>query len=286
MSQQRVILISGANQGIGLAAVKMLSARHPEDTILLGTRQVKNGEDAIKQSITETNNMSNVKIVQLDVTDQASVDAAVKHIEHEYGHVDVLINNSGIASVDERDVSEGVMQVNVLGVQRMNDAFLPLLLKSVNKDVKPLIIIVSSEVGTWFPYSATDAQLKQLIVSPEQWTQDTAKILVDDYLDSMDASHATKYSWKTDPAMMFMTYSVSKTLASAYSRYYAHAHPEVRVAVVCPGFTATNLNSYRGTRPVEMGGESIIWPITHDFTNGHFYRDGEKMEYVQVPKQH
>lgn len=284
MSQQRVILISGANRGVGLEAVKILSAQCPNDVVLMGARDIKSGEEVIKQSINESNNMSNVKVVQLDVTDQQSVEAAAKHVESHYGQLDVLINNSGIASVDERAVSEGVMNVNVLGLQHMNDAFLPLLIKT--KQAKPLIITVSSEVGTWFPYSAVDDKLKKLILSPEQWTPDTAKMLVDDYLDSMDDSKQTTYSWKTDPSMMFMTYSISKTLASAYSRYYSHAYPEVKVAVVCPGFCATALNNFRGTRPAVMGGQSIAWPVSNEFKNGHFYRDGDEMEYVQVPKNH
>lgn len=284
MSQQRIILISGANRGVGLEAVKLLSAQCPNDVVLMGARDIKSGEEVIQQSINESNNMSNVKVVQLDVTDRQSVEAAAKHIESQYGHLDVLINNSGIASVDERSVSEGVMNVNVLGLQRMNDAFLPLLIKT--KQDKPLIITVSSEVGTWFPYSAVDDKLKKLILSPEQWTPDTAKMLVGDYLDSMDDSKQTTYSWKTDPSMMFMTYSISKTLASAYSRYYSHAHPEVKVAVVCPGFCATELNNFRGTRPAVMGGQSIAWPVSNEFKNEHFYRDGDEMEYVQVPKNH
>jgi NAD(P)-dependent dehydrogenase (short-subunit alcohol dehydrogenase family) len=85
--------------------------------------------------------------IQIDVTDDASVDAAAKHVEETYGRLDILINNAGIGSrqtPSARDSMREVLAVNVVGVVSVTEAFLPLLRHSP----APRLIFVSSTTGS------------------------------------------------------------------------------------------------------------------------------------------
>ncbi|KAG9987499.1 NAD(P)-binding protein, partial [Aureobasidium melanogenum] len=92
------VVITGGGSGIGLAFATSLARSGAEKVYLLG-RRVKNLEDAAKAI-----DANIVKPIQCDVTDPSSVDAAVKQIEKESSHIDVLINNAGVTGPIQTDV--------------------------------------------------------------------------------------------------------------------------------------------------------------------------------------
>ena len=86
-------------------------------------------------------------VIQIDVTDDASVDAAAREIKDSFGRLDVLVNNAGIGARNNpsvRDAMREVLAVNVVGVVSVTEAFLPLLRKSS----APRLIFVSSTTGS------------------------------------------------------------------------------------------------------------------------------------------
>ncbi|CAF4335178.1 unnamed protein product, partial [Adineta steineri] len=92
-SHQRVFVVTGANKGIGYEVVKKLSTNHPNDLILLGSRDQKRGEEALVQ----LGSPSNVKVLVLDTSSKKSIEQAKEELQNKYGgHLDVLINNAGI----------------------------------------------------------------------------------------------------------------------------------------------------------------------------------------------
>jgi len=86
-------------------------------------------------------------IVQLDVTDPASIKSAHDFVEKEFGHLDALINNAAIASSDPDIYTryKVCMDTNVIGPAVVAEVFRPLLLKSPN----PYSIFVSSGAGSF-----------------------------------------------------------------------------------------------------------------------------------------
>lgn len=92
--------------------------------------------------------------IQLDVTDEASIVAAAKHVESEFGRLDVLINNAGIYSQSPllRERLMKTLDANLIGAAVMTDVFTPLLLKSSN----PYLLHISSALGSMGV--ASDAQ--------------------------------------------------------------------------------------------------------------------------------
>ena len=137
-----VILITGATRGIGFAAAKQLASRGAQ--VIIGSR------DGTRAAEAATKVGSNAVGVALDITDQVSVQAAVKQIEEQFGRLDVLANNSAILLDHYQNLLElrpevllETLNTNVVGTLRVSQAFAPLLAKST----APRIINVSSGAG-------------------------------------------------------------------------------------------------------------------------------------------
>ncbi|MDO8186061.1 SDR family NAD(P)-dependent oxidoreductase [Conexibacter sp. JD483] len=134
---QKTILITGANKGLGHeAARRLLAAGH---SVWVGARDEQRGRAAAEQL--------GARFVQLDVTDDASIAAAVAQIDS----LDVLINNAGIVASmrgtlgESGDEVAAVLATNTVGVVRVTQAFLPLLERSR----EPVIVNVSSGLGSF-----------------------------------------------------------------------------------------------------------------------------------------
>lgn len=208
-------LITGANKGLGFeTARRLIAAGH---TVHLGSRDADRGRRAAEQL--------GARPVVLDVTDDASVAAAVKAIEAD-GGLDVLINNAGIeertpdggvvgAAEVTADMMRTVFETNVFGMVRVTHAFLPLLRRSA----APVVVNVSSGL----------ASLKRV-------------------------------STPDDPAYAYpgVAYPASKTTVNMVTVQYAKAFPEMRINAVEPGYTATDLNAHTGHQTVAEGAEIIV----------------------------
>lgn len=94
---QRIVLITGANQGLGYEIAKKLAAEQENYLLLVAVRTLSKGEDAIK-SITKRAKNTSLEPILLDVSNDDSIHKAAKEVEEKYGHLDVLLNNAGIVT--------------------------------------------------------------------------------------------------------------------------------------------------------------------------------------------
>lgn len=92
---ETVVFITGANQGLGFEVVKKLAAEQENFHIILGVRDLDKGKQAIMEVPKIANNTS-LDTVQIEVTNDESISAAVETIKAKYGRIDVLHNNAGI----------------------------------------------------------------------------------------------------------------------------------------------------------------------------------------------
>ena len=123
--RQRVLLVTGANKGIGFEVVKKLSANHPTDVVLLGSRDQERGEKALAQ----LGSPSNVKVLVLDTSLKESIEQAKQEIQKKYGgYLDVLINNAGIFMQESNlKTLKDTFNTNFYGLKQMNDIMSSLL---------------------------------------------------------------------------------------------------------------------------------------------------------------
>ncbi|MGF1424922.1 SDR family oxidoreductase [Kitasatospora sp. LaBMicrA B282] len=202
-------LITGANKGLGFeTARRLIAAGH---TVYVGSRDLERGRRAAEEL--------GARLVQLDVTDDASVTAAAQLIEAD-GGLDVLVNNAGVDNpVGAADLTAELMrplfETNLFGLVRVTHAFLPMLRRSA----APVVVNVSSGLA-----SLTRAT---------------------------DPDHPV-YVYQG------VAYPAAKVAVNMVTVQYAKAFPEMRINTVEPGFTATDINGNTGTRTVEEGAEIIV----------------------------
>src|ERR1700684_2710028 len=114
-----VTLITGANKGLGHeTARRLIAAGH---VVYLGARRPEPGGAAASEL--------GGRFVQLDVTDDASVEAALAVVAEREGHLDVLVNNAGVSTTADvtGPVALHVFDTNAIGIIRVTQASLPLL---------------------------------------------------------------------------------------------------------------------------------------------------------------
>lgn len=136
----KIVLITGARQGIGRAIAQMF-AKH--GAIVVGTATSVLGVQDINMYL-GTRGIG----VQLNVTEQDSIEFALKKIIKKFGNVDILVNNAGIIQDNillymKDDAWQSVMDVNLTAAYRMSKA----VIKSMMKKCFGRIINISSVVG-------------------------------------------------------------------------------------------------------------------------------------------
>jgi NAD(P)-dependent dehydrogenase (short-subunit alcohol dehydrogenase family) len=149
-AEQKAVLITGANSGLGRAMAETLAANGY--FVYAGARKDKDLE--------ELSAIDNIQGIRLDVNKQDQIDAAVRTISAAGRGLYGLVNNAGIVVVQplieiEEEDFDFQMNVNVYGPYRVTKAFAPLIIES-----KGRISIIGSISGTlssatWGPYSMT-----------------------------------------------------------------------------------------------------------------------------------
>jgi NAD(P)-dependent dehydrogenase (short-subunit alcohol dehydrogenase family) len=171
--------------------------------------------------------LKTVKFVQLDVTKLPTITAAKAAIEAAEGHLDVLVNNAGIAKFDcdqnattvAVDTIRDAMETNLYGLIQTTQTLLPLLRKSTNA----AIVNVSTDMASNAFQARPDAQLH------------------------------------------VVAYNTSKAAMNSYSIALAHELKKegIKVNLVTPGFTSTKLNGFRegGKSPAEGAASILPWAL-------------------------
>ena len=252
MASQKVVLITGANDGIGYEAVKaFLESDKAKYHVFLGSRSLEKGKLAIEKLHKEVPKTSNtVELIQVDVTSDESIQKAFKQVKAHPGHLDALVNNAGATfdiqyvagKVSLRDCFNKAYDVNVTGANVMTYTFMPLLLKSSD----PRLIFV--------------AGLSQISVASQKYFP----------TPPLPAGWPKKVDFET------IGYRSSKTALNMVMLDWNHKMKEdgVKVWGVGPGFLATNLGGIK-EKVAAMGGghPSIGGRIIRGVVEGE--RDGD-----------
>ncbi|KAH9213251.1 hypothetical protein DL95DRAFT_426151 [Leptodontidium sp. 2 PMI_412] len=99
-SSKLIFLVTGANRGIGFSTVQTLSLCYPDGTYIIGCRNISSGQQAV-QELRKLGVKATLDVVELDVTNDSTVEAAQGWVREKFGRLDVLVNNAGIALFPE-----------------------------------------------------------------------------------------------------------------------------------------------------------------------------------------
>jgi NAD(P)-dependent dehydrogenase (short-subunit alcohol dehydrogenase family) len=135
----RIVLVTGANSGIGLETAKALAGKGAH--VILAARDPKRGETALAT----VQAIGSAELVRLDLADLASVRAAAADLSVRVERLDVLVNNAGIMATPRRTTVDGFesqMATNHLGHFALTGRVLPLLFAAP----EPRVVNVSSIV--------------------------------------------------------------------------------------------------------------------------------------------
>ena len=123
----KIVLITGANKGLGYHLARFLLGNAPEfDKIIITSRNIDLGL-AAKQSLGHSERLD---FHQLDVTSQESIQTLKNYVASTYGHLDVLVNNAAVLIYGDQNAHLNVSKVlatNFYGLKNTPEAFLPLL---------------------------------------------------------------------------------------------------------------------------------------------------------------
>jgi NAD(P)-dependent dehydrogenase (short-subunit alcohol dehydrogenase family) len=237
--KQQVALVTGSNRGIGFEIAKQLSMKKIE--VILTSRNSANGEAAVLKIARD--GVKKVVSIELDFSNQVTVDSLLDEVEKTFGWLDILVNNAAIlidkdnvtASNADLETVKATLETNLIGAWRMCKAFIPLM----KKNGYGRIVNVSSGAGE-FEYMAT----------------------------------AGGY-W---PA-----YSVSKASLNALTVMLASElrGTNILVNAVCPGWVRTDMGGSNATRSVEEGAATPVWLATlpDGGPTGHNYYDKKQISW-------
>lgn len=248
MAQQQRILVTGANKGIGFATVQTILEGGDNRFVFLGSRSKQRGEAAVENLLDDHPEFEGrVQLLQLDVADDASVEAAAGQVAGQFDEDAPLygvVNNAGIG-LGSADMQK-VLDVNTRGPKRVCDAFLPLIDPDGGR-----VVNVASASGPNFVNRCSE-QRQRLLTSPEvTWEQ------IEELMDEAVAIEAEGGDFEEAGLGDGSPYGLSKACLNAYTIALARENPNLVINACTPGFIETDLTrpmaESRGVDPEEMG---------------------------------
>lgn len=242
---KEIALVTGANKGIGfeIAGELAKSGMH----VVLGARNLERGNKAVSD-LKEKG--LDVELLQIDVSNSASIKKAVDELEKKYDRLDVLVNNAGILHREEglgsstvlgvpTEILRETFETNFFGLVDLTQHLVPLLKKSKNGR----IVNVSSILGS-------------LNLAIEREAE--------------------------GPSGTPFAYNASKAAVNSFTIHLAGALRAygIRVNSAHPGWVKTDMGTDAATLSIEEGAKTIVELVLNDKeSNSRFIHLGEELPW-------
>ncbi|XP_051006232.1 carbonyl reductase [NADPH] 1-like isoform X1 [Acomys russatus] len=251
-SNSRIALVTGANKGIGFAIARDLCRKFSGDVVLTARDEAR-GRAAVQQLQAEG---LSPRFHQLDINDLQSIRALRDFLRREYGGLDVLVNNAGIACKGPglthfHIQAEAAMKTNFFGTQAVCTELLPLI-KLQGRVVNVSSIISLEALKNCSP------ELQQKFRS-ETITEEKLVGLMNKFVDDAKKGVHAQEGWPNT------AYGVTKIGVTVLSRIHARKLIEQRrgdkvlLNACCPGWVRTDMAGPKATKSPEEGAETPVY---------------------------
>ncbi|XP_007939445.1 carbonyl reductase [NADPH] 1-like [Orycteropus afer afer] len=251
-SCRRVALVTGANKGIGFAIVRELCRQFSGDVVLTA-RDTARGQAAVQQLQAEG---LSPRFHQLDIDDLQSIRALRDFLLREYGGLDVLVNNAGIAfkTADPTPFhiqAEVTLKTNFFSTRDVCTELLPLI-KPQGRVVNVSSMVIFRALNSCSP------ELRQKFRS-ETITEEELVALMNKFVEDTKNGVHQKEGWPNT------AYGVSKIGVTVLSRIYARnlsmqrKGDKILLNACCPGWVRTDMTGPNATKSPEEGAETPVY---------------------------
>ena len=232
-------LITGANKGQGYALCQRILTEYDDTHVFLCSRNFERGKEAKELLVAEFGGRDRIDVVQLDVTSEESINAALSQVKSALGSDGKLagvVSNAGILwgySLPE------LMDVCATGVKRVLDAFVPII-----EDDGRVVVVTSGLGPLMHSYAGEERQVE--LKSEDCTWEDTISPMIDECIAAYQSSNIIedriqafeKIAFPGGPfaeaAPDFHMYGLSKMFGDAYMLTVSRKYPNLRVTSVDP----------------------------------------------------
>jgi NAD(P)-dependent dehydrogenase (short-subunit alcohol dehydrogenase family) len=251
-SAKQVVLITGANKGIGLETARQLHAHYRTRegvTLLIGARDAQRGEAAADELRAGG---AEAIFVRLDVEDQASIAQAAEQVQRRFGRLDTLINNAGwldyaregVASTADIATMRKTFDINFFGLVATTQAMLPLLKRNSEIGRVSRVVNLTSILGS-----------------------------IAEHADVNSSIYEAK----------FLGYDCSKAAVNMFTNHLAHELRPlgIKVNAAHPGWVKTDMGGPNATLELVDGAKTSVQLATlgADGPTGGYYHMGVHMRW-------
>ena len=227
MQDKRIALVTGANQGVGFQVAKALVTNGV--TVLVGSRNFERGKAVAKEI------GPGAVALQLDVTDRVSIATAAERIRKEFSRLDLLVNNAAISNTRKGTLS----------------------LQEYRKITRPSIASLDEIRAVWETNVFGALAVYQAMLPLLRESSEARIVNVSSGVGSLTTNADPAYPYH---AMFGPIYPASKAALNAMTlaMMIELESTDIKINLVSPGFTKTNLNGYTGTESVEDGSREVV----------------------------
>lgn len=227
----RRIMVTGANKGVGLAAVKRCLFEHDDTYCIMACRSIARGHEAMAKLVAKHPAWKDrLSVLEMDVGSDASVEAAAATLVARYGAspppLHAYVNNAGVATGTLAEI----FNVNVRGPHRVDAHFIPLLDQTEGR-----LVLISSGLAGICVKKCSDER-KSFLTNPngQEWAALEA-LMAEVLAYPKEAKDLRRNGFGSGG------YGLSKALLNSYMLALARQHPQLKINAASPGLVATDI---------------------------------------------
>jgi len=251
MAGKKIAIVTGGNKGIGFAIVRGLCQKYDGD-VYLTARDEARGSTAVEELKKEG---LSPKFHQLDIDDQSSINKLRDFVKDNYGGLDVLVNNAGIAykmasTAPFSEQAEVTCKTNFWGTLNVCNALFPLL-RSHARVVNVSSMVSQMSLGK----CSDDAKLRVLSVK----NVEEIEAFMTDFVESAKVGKHKDKGWPDSSYGMSKVGVTALSLIQHKNLEADKSREDIVVNACCPGYVSTDMTSHKGHKKVEEGADTPLY---------------------------